>query len=148
MRKKMGTCAARVTRSGRLVGNQSALYPLDRILELQLALLQPLDREFIGGDVGLQPRDRGVEIAMLGLQLDQALRHAGLFRGIDGLHGDELTPPAAYRFKVLLDCENPNLDVKCGVTGSATPSSRRVDDSDKVSDTTTDLQTRNRVWME
>src|SRR5690606_28141616 len=42
------------TRSGRLVGDQVRLQTRDLVLDLQLALLHPLDGELVGLDVRLQ----------------------------------------------------------------------------------------------
>src|SRR5690606_13799476 len=73
-------CAAAL---GRLVRDQRAFQPRDLVLEHQLALLQPLDRQLVVGDVALQLRDRGVEVAMLEPQFGQL---AGDLGGICAVH--------------------------------------------------------------
>ena len=59
------------SRSGDDVGEQVALDLQDGVLELQLALLQPLDLQLVERLLLGQPRDHVVEIAVLGLEFDE-----------------------------------------------------------------------------
>src|SRR6516225_10975223 len=55
--------------SGNAVGNQVRLQPGDLILQQQLALLQPLQMQLVGGILLRQPGDDGVEVAVFAAQL-------------------------------------------------------------------------------
>jgi hypothetical protein len=62
---------------------------LDPILEKQLALFQPLDRELVGIDRQLERYDFGVEGAMFIAELNQKLPQ---FTVISSLHGRPAKP--------------------------------------------------------
>src|SRR3546814_14039374 len=84
-----------------LFRSQVRLQLRDLVLELQLAFLHPLDRQFVGLDVGLQARDRKVQVPVLELELDQLLVHDGV---VGGFHASELTrAPARPSSSVLRD---------------------------------------------
>lgn len=77
--------------SGRFVGHQLRLELRDLVPELQFALLQPPDRQFVRAGIALQPRDRGVEVAMGLAQFHQAVGHAGKVGGIvDAAHAPSI----------------------------------------------------------
>jgi hypothetical protein len=63
----------------RLVRNQRRLEADDRVLQLQLAFLQALDRQFVGDDVLVQAGDGQVEVAVLQAQFGQPLGDSGEF---------------------------------------------------------------------
>ena len=77
-----GSAGARATPTGRSlrrdVGIELALEPRDLVLEQELAPLHPAHRKFVGRRIALHARDGDVEVAMLELELDEALlkRHA------------------------------------------------------------------------
>ena len=77
--------------SGRLVGYQQGFELGDLVLELELALLQPPHREFVRPGVALQPRDRGVEVAVRLAQFHQAVGYADMVGGVvDAAHATSI----------------------------------------------------------
>src|SRR5690348_7645488 len=70
------------------IGNQLVLEIRDHVLELELALLEPRQVQLVARGVEREAADRGVEIAMLALELGQLAgdggrifgKHAGLGR--------------------------------------------------------------------
>src|SRR3546814_2362812 len=66
--------------------------------------LHPLDRQFVGLDVGLQARDRKVQVPVLELELDQLLVHDGV---VGGFHASELTRAPARRSSSVLRDARP-----------------------------------------
>jgi hypothetical protein len=81
--------SAREPRSGNDVRGKLVLDSLDPILEKQLALFQPLDRELVGIDRQLERYDFGVEGAMFIAELNQKLPQ---FTVISSLHGRPAKP--------------------------------------------------------
>lgn len=83
-----GIRAEPVAYSGRLIRNQRPFDPRDLVLQLQLALLQPLERQLVGLDVGREALDHGVQIAVFLTQFDHAPGQACKLGGIVRLaHG-------------------------------------------------------------
>ena len=102
--------AGRGEPSRRLVRHQLRLELGDLVLELELALLQPPHRQFVRVGIALQPRDRGVEVAVRSPQFHQAVGQAGrsagssmrLMRRAYARWQGPATPAAMLRFSLSL----------------------------------------------
>ena len=70
--------------SCRRIRNQSTLQLHDRVLDGQLALFQPANRQLIGRHARLQGEQAQVEVAMLDLELDDPV-----VQGLQILHGQK-----------------------------------------------------------
>ena len=71
--------------SSGLIRDQRVFNPGDLVFEQQFALLEALEHQLIGPDIGLQALDRRIQVAMFLPQHGHALGQAGLFCRIQGL---------------------------------------------------------------
>lgn len=71
--------------SGRLVRDQRGFETDDRVLQLQLPLLQALDGQFVGDDVFVQAGDGQIEVTVFHPQLIQPMGESGEFGGVGRL---------------------------------------------------------------